>query len=317
MRQKIVANKKVAVIGAGNVGAEIANQIISKDLADVILLDKMGDMARGKALDILQSAPLKNSGANIVGTDSYEEIENSDLVIITAGLPRKPGMSREELVEVNGNIISQITENVKKYAPNSIILVVTNPLDVMTFVAYKVSGFESNRVFGMAGVLDTARYKAFIGMELGVCSKDVNAMVLGGHGDDMVPLVDSTTVSGIPLRSLLSKDKIEEIVTRTRKGGGEIVGLLKTGSAYYAPAYSSVVMAEAILKDQKAVIPASVLLQGQYNINDIYIGAPAIIGANGIEKVIELELSDNDLSQLQQSAGVVRKTIEKFSKVTV
>ncbi len=306
--------KKVAVIGAGNVGSEVANQLVSKELADVVLIDKLGDFAGGKALDILTSASLKNSSSNIVGGDDYSLIENSDIVIITAGLARKPGMSREELVEANGNIIAEIVKNVKKLCPDAIIIMVTNPLDVMTYLAYKISGFKPEKVIGMAGVLDTARFKAFIAEELGVFAKDINAMVLGGHGDEMVPLIETTTVSGIPLKQLADDKTIERLVERTRKGGAEIVGLLKTGSAYYAPAISAVETAEAILKDRKSILPASVFVDGQYGAKNIYLGVPAILGANGVEKVIEFDISQQERELLQNSAQAVKNTIEKLEE---
>jgi len=307
--------KKITVIGAGNVGAEAANQIVSKELANVVLLDKYGDIAKGKALDILTSASLKNSSSSIIGTDDYSFTENSDIVIITAGIPRKPGMSREELVETNGNIIADITKNIKKYSPDTIIIMVTNPLDVMTYLAYKVSGFKAEKVVGMAGVLDTVRFKTFIAEELGVMAKDVNAMTLGGHGDEMVPLVDFATVSGIPLKQLIEPDVLEKIIERTQKGGAEIVKLLKTGSAYYAPAVSAVEMAEAIIKGRKSVLPAAAFLSGQYGIDNIHLGVPVVLGASGVEKIIEFDLGQKDLKKLQNSAAVVKETVNKLEKV--
>lgn len=307
--------KKVTVVGAGNVGAETANQIVCKEIANVILIDKYADIAKGKALDILTSASLKNSSSNIIGGDDYSLITDSDIVIITAGLPRKPGMTREELVEANGNIISEIVEKVKTFAPNAVIIMVTNPLDVMTYLAYRVSGFKPEKVIGMAGVLDTARFKTFVAQELGVTARDVNAMVLGGHGDEMVPLVECTTVAGIPLTQLTDEATIEKIVERTRKGGIEIVNLLKTGSAFYAPAVSAVEMAESIVKDKKSIMPASVYLKGEYGINDMYVGVPAVLGAGGAEKVMEFGLNSNDAEKLKASANVVRQTIEKLECV--
>ncbi len=307
--------KKISVIGAGNVGAEIANQLVCREISNVILIDKYGDIAKGKALDILTSASLKNSSSNIIGSDDYNLITDSDLVIITAGLARKPGMSREELVEANGNIISEIVTNIKNLSPNAIILMVTNPLDVMTHLAYKVSGFKPEKVLGMAGVLDTARFKTFVAEELGVTASDVNAMVLGGHGDEMVPLVNCTTVAGIPIKQLADDETIERIVERTRKGGAEIVNLLKTGSAYYAPAISAVEMAEAIIKNKKSIMPASVYLRGEYGINDMYVGVPAILGSDGAEKIIEFELGEDDREKLMDSAKLVKETIEKFECV--
>lgn len=307
--------KKIAVIGAGNVGAEAANQIVCRELGNVILIDKYGDTAKGKALDILTSASLKNSSSNIIGSDDYSLITDSDIVIVTAGLPRKPGMTREELVEANGKIISEISKNIKTYAPHSIIIMVTNPLDVMTHLAQRVSGFNPPKVIGMAGVLDTARFKTFIAEELGVTARDINAMVLGGHGDEMVPLIDCTTVAGITLSQLADKETIEKIVERTRKGGAEIVNLLKTGSAYYAPAISAVEMAEAIIKDKKSIMPVSTYLKGEYGINDIYVGVPAVLGANGAERIVEFRLGSADSEKLKASANLVKETIEKLECV--
>jgi len=307
--------KKVSVIGAGNVGAEVANQLVCRELANVVLIDKLSDFAKGKALDILTSASLKNSNSNIVGGDDYNLIKNSDIVIITAGMPRKPGMSREELVEANGRIIADIVKNIKHNCPDAIIITVTNPLDVMTFLALKLTGFKQEKVIGMAGVLDTARFKTFIAEELGVTAKDVNAMVLGGHGDEMVPLIDTATVSGIPLRELADNETIEKLVERTRKGGAEVVGLLKSGSAYYAPAVSAVEMAEAIIKDRKSIVPASAYLTGQYGINDIYLGVPIILGANGLEKIIEYNIGEKEREMLQNSARVMKDTIDKLEQV--
>ena len=306
--------KKVTVIGAGNVGAEIANQIICRELADIVLIDKLGDFAKGKALDILTSASLKNSSSNIIGTDNYNLTKNSDIVIITAGFPRKPGMSREELVEANGNIITEIVNNIKLLSPNSIIIMVTNPLDVMTYLAYKLSGFKPEKVIGMAGVLDTVRFKTFIAEELGITANNINAMVLGGHGDEMVPVIDSATVSGIPLKQMASPEIIEKIIERTQKGGAEIVSLLKTGSAYYAPAASAVEMAEAIIKNKKSVMPAAALLNGEYGIKDIFIGVPVVLGENGAETVIEFNLSEKYLKKLHNSANIVRQTINELEK---
>ncbi len=309
-----MSSKKVTVIGAGNVGAETANQIICRDLADVVLIDKLGDCAKGKAIDILTSASLKNSSSKIIGSDNYSLTKNSDIVIITAGFPRKPGMSREELVEANGNIIAEIVNNIKLLSPNSIIIMVTNPLDIMTYLAYKISGFKPEKVIGMAGVLDTARFKTFIAEELGVAANNINAMVLGGHGDEMVPVIDSATVSGIPLKQMASPEIIKKIIERTRKGGAEIVSLLKTGSAYYAPAASAVEMTEAIIKNKKSIMPAAALLNGEYGIQDIYMGVPVILGEGGAEKVIEFNLSEKDLEKLLNSANIVRQTINKLEE---
>lgn len=307
--------KKISVIGAGNVGAETANLLVSRELGDVVLIDKLGDMAKGKALDILTSASLKGSASRIVGSDDYSLIVGSDVVVITAGLARKPGMSREDLVGMNGNIIAEITKNVVKYAPNAVIIMVTNPLDVMTALAQKVSGFAPERVIGMAGVLDTARFKTFIAEELKVASSDVTAMVLGGHGDDMLPLTDCATVSGVPLKQLMDEKTLSQIVERTKNGGAEIVSLLKTGSAYYAPAASAVEMVEAVVKDRKSIMPVSVLLNGEFGITDIYLGVPAVVGSGGAERIIEFRLSEDELEKLQASANVVKDTINKLENL--
>lgn len=303
---------KVAVIGAGFVGATAAQRIAEKELADVVLVDIVEGIPQGKGLDMMQSGPVEGFDSKIIGTNDYKDIEGAKAVIITAGLPRKPGMSREQLVEINAKIITEVVENVKKYAPDSIIIMVTNPLDIMTYVAWKVSGFEPNRVFGMAGVLDTARYRTFLSMELGVSIEDIQAMVLGGHGDEMVPLTDYTTVSGIPVKKLIDHDKLDQIVLRARKGGGEIVNLLKTGSAYYAPSASAVQMLESVLKDKKRLLPAAALLNGQYGIDDAYVGVPVIIGSKGIERVIELDLNESDLNQLKGSAEIIKENIAKL-----
>jgi malate dehydrogenase len=310
-----MGRKKITVIGAGNVGAETANMLVSRELGDVVLIDMLGDMAKGKALDILTSAALKGSASRIVGSDDYSLIANSDVVVITAGLARKPGMTREDLVGMNGKIIADITKNVAKYAPDAIIIMVTNPLDVMTALALKVSGFAPEKVFGMAGVLDTARFKTFIAEELNVAPQDITAMVLGGHGDDMLPLIDNATVSGVPLRQLMDEETLARLVERTKNGGAEIVSLLKTGSAYYAPAVSAVEMVEAVIKDKKSIMPVSALLTGEYGIKDIYLGVPAVIGAGGMEKVIEFQLSQSDLEKLQASAKVVKETIDKLENL--
>lgn len=303
---------KVAVIGAGFVGATAAQRIAEKELADVVLVDIVDGIPQGKALDMLEAGPVEGFDSRVIGTNDYRDIMGAKAVIVTAGIPRKPGMSREDLVNTNTKIISDVCKNIKEYAPDSTVIMVTNPLDIMTYVAYRVTGFSPNRVFGMAGVLDTARYRTFISIELGVSVEDIQAMVLGGHGDEMVPLVDFTTVSGIPLRKLMDKETIDQIVMRTRKGGGEIVNLLKTGSAYYAPSASAVQMLEAVLKDKKRLLPAAALLNGEYGIEDAYVGVPVIIGANGIEKVIELDIPDADLTQLTTSANIIKENIAKL-----
>ncbi len=303
-------HNKVAVIGSGFVGSTVAQRIVEKELADVVLVDIVEGVPQGKGLDMLQSGPVEGFSSYIKGTNDFSEIAGSSIVVVTAGLARKPGMTREDLVQTNAKIISGVAENIKQYAPEAMIIMVTNPLDVMTYTAFKISGFAANKVFGMAGVLDTARYRTFLALELGVCVNDIQAMVLGGHGDEMVPLVDYTTVSGIPVRNLLDEAKIQEIVLRTRKGGGEIVGLLKTGSAYYAPSAAAVQMVEAVLKDQKRLLPVAALLTGQYGIHDAYVGVPAVIGANGVERIIELPLNSDDKNQLVASSEIIKENIK-------
>lgn len=303
---------KVSVFGAGNVGAETARRIAEKNLADVILVDIVDGLPQGKALDILQSGPVEGFDRKIKGTNEPAEIEGSDIVVVTAGIARKPGMSRDDLQAVNAGIVRGITENIKKFAPGSIILMVTNPLDVMTYLSWKVSGFEKRKVFGMAGELDTARMITFISMETGVPASKITAMVLGGHGDLMIPLISQTKAGGKPLDALLPKLKIDEIIKRTANGGAEIVSLLKSGSAYYAPSASAVKMVEAVIRNSGAVIPSSVILDGEYGLKDVCIGVPAKIGKNGVEKVVELKLPDEDRLMLARSANSVRESIAKL-----
>ena len=299
---------KITVVGAGNVGATCAHWAAARDLADVVLVDVVEGMPQGKALDLMQARPVFGFNVDVVGTNDYEATKGSKVVIITAGIPRKPGMSREDLINTNKNIMATVTKEVVAKSPNTFIIVVANPLDAMCYVAHKVSGFPRKRVMGMAGILDTARYRCFIAMELKVAVDEVQAMVLGGHGDDMVPVVSATNVSGVPLTSLLSKNRIAALVERTRKGGGEIVSLLKTGSAYYAPAAAAVQMAEAILKDQKRLVPVSAYLDGEYGLKDLFFGVPVILGAGGVEKIISLKLSKEEEAMLQKSAAAVAKT---------
>ena len=303
---------KVSVFGAGNVGAETARRIIEKKLADVVLVDIVPGIPQVNALDKLQSGPVEGFDCKIKGTNDPADIEGSDVVVVTAGIARKPGMSRDDLQAVNANVVRGITENIRKFAPNSIIIMVTNPLDVMTYLAWKVSGFEKRKVFGMAGELDTARMIAFISMETGVAPSKIIAMVLGGHGDLMVPLASQTSVNGKPLSDLLSREKIEAIIKRTANGGAEIVNLLKTGSSYYAPSASAVKMVEAVIKNTRTVIPSAVILDGEYGLKDVCIGVPAKIGKNGIEKVVELKLPDEDQLMLERSANSVRENIAKL-----
>ncbi|HTM19264.1 MAG TPA: malate dehydrogenase [Kofleriaceae bacterium] len=300
---------KVTVVGAGNVGATTAHWIVSKELADVVLVDIVEGMPQGKALDLYQSTPVEDSDCRVIGSNSYDETANSDVVVITSGVPRKPGMSRDDLLDTNKKIVGAVCEQVRKSSPNAVVIMVANPLDAMSHVAHHVLGFPRQRVLGMAGVLDTARYKTFIAMELGVSVEDVHGMVLGGHGDTMVPLPNHTSVGGIPLRELMSAERIGAIVDRTAKGGAEIVGLLKTGSAYYAPASGTVAMVESILKDKKRVLPCAVLTAGEYGYKDLFVGLPCVLGAGGVDKVIELKLDDNEKKKLDHSAGAVRELV--------
>lgn len=310
-----MGSKKVTVVGAGHVGATAAQRIVEKQLVDVCLLDIVDGLAQGKALDMMQSAATEGFDTQIVGTTNYEDTANSDVVVITAGIARKPGMSRDDLLATNAKIVGGIVEQIVKYSPNTIIVTVTNPLDVMTQLAWERSGFDSKRVVGMAGVLDSSRYACFIAEALNCSIKDVRAMVLGGHGDSMVPVPQYSTVNGIPITQLLPADKIEEINVRTQNGGAEIVKYLKTGSAYYAPSASAVAMVEAILLDSKRVLPTCALLTGQYGISDIYCGVPVALGENGVERIIELELNDAEKESLQKSANDVKALVEKCAEL--
>ncbi|MED0658912.1 malate dehydrogenase [Bacillus smithii] len=303
--------KKISVIGGGFTGATTAFLLAQKELGDVVLVDipNMENPTKGKALDMLEASPVQGFDANITGTSNYEETKDSDVVVITAGIARKPGMSRDDLVQTNQKIIKAVTKEVVKYSPNCYIIVLTNPVDAMTYTVFKESGFPKNRVIGQSGVLDTARFRTFVAQELNVSVKDVTGFVLGGHGDDMVPLVRYSYAGGIPLETLIPKDRLDAIVERTRKGGGEIVNLLGNGSAYYAPAASLVEMVEAIVKDQRRILPAIAYLEGEYGFEGIYLGVPTILGANGIEKVIELELTEEEKAALAKSADSVRNVM--------
>lgn len=309
-----MARKKVTIVGAGNVGASCAQWIASKELADVVLVDVIEGAAKGKALDLLEAGPVMNFDINIIGSGGYEETAGSDVVVITAGVPRKKDPvtgqfpSRDDLVKTNQKIVGDVTRQVAQHSPDAVLVIVSNPLDAMCHVALNESGFPSERVIGQAGALDTARYKTFIAQELGVSVRDVHAIVLGGHGDEMVPLPRHTSIAGIPIRELMAEDKLQAIIARTRKGGGEIVGLLGY-SGYYAPSAGTVEMVEAILKDQKRVIPSAVLLNGEYGYNGLYIGVPAVLGAAGIEKVIEMELNDEEKAMLDISANAVKSVV--------
>lgn len=307
-----MSKKKVTVVGAGFVGATAAQRLVERQLADVVLIDIVEGLPQGKALDMMQSAAVEGFDTQIIGTNNYEDTANSDVVIITAGIARKPGMSRDDLLNTNSQIVGGVTEQIAKYSPNAIIIVVSNPLDVMTQLAWRKSGFPANRVIGMAGVLDSARYACFIAEALECSIKDVRAMVLGGHGDTMVPVPQYSTVNGIPITELLPKDKIDAINTRTKNGGAEIVSLLKTGSAYYAPSSSAVAMAEAVLLDSNRILPCCALLSGEYGVTDLYCGVPVALGKNGVNKIIQLDLSADELSALQNSVAAVRELAGKL-----
>ncbi|MEH7885399.1 malate dehydrogenase [Bacillus sp. JJ1609] len=304
--------KKIAVIGAGFTGATAALMLAQKELGDVIIVDipSQSNPTKGKALDMLEASPVQGFSVNITGTSSYEDIAGADLVLITAGLPRKPGMSRDDLVATNEKIMIDVSQNIKKYAPDSVIIVLSNPVDAMTYVCQKTTGFPKNRVIGQSGVLDTARFNTFVAQELNVSVEDISGFVLGGHGDDMVPLVRYSYAGGIPLEKILPAERIEAIVERTRKGGGEIVNLLGQGSAYYAPAASMVQMAEAILKDKKRILPSIAYLEGEYGYQGLYLGVPTILGGEGIESIIEIPLTEEEKSALDRSAHSVKNVME-------
>jgi malate dehydrogenase len=304
---------KITVVGAGNVGATAAQRIVDKELAnEVVLVDIVEGLPQGKGLDMYESAPIEGTDTRVVGTNSYDATAGSQIVVITAGLARKPGMTREQLQETNAGIVKAVTEGVVAKSPQAILIVVSNPLDVMTYVAYKVSGFERHRVVGMAGILDTARYRSFIAMELGVSVEDIQALVLGGHGDSMVPLVRYTTIAGVPISEFLDQATIDKLVKRTRDGGIEIVNFLKTGSAYYAPSAAAVEMVEAIVKDKKRILPCAAYLQGEYGLRDTYVGVPVKLGRKGIEKIVEVPLTADEKAALTKSADEVKSNIAKL-----
>jgi malate dehydrogenase len=301
---------KVSVIGAGNVGATTAQRVQQLGYTDVVLVDVVEDLPQGKALDMLESGPVTGSDANIIGSNGYAETAGSDVVVITAGIARRPGMSRDDLLLTNMTITSSVTEQVVKYSPNCTIIAVTNPLDAMVQNVFETSGFPRNRVFGMAGVLDTARYRTFIAQELDVSVEDVQALVLGGHGDDMVPLVRYTTVGGIPISELMAEEKVDQLVERTRQGGGEIVALLKAGSAYYAPSAAITQMVEAVLLDKKRILPGCAYLEGEYGINGLCVGVPVKLGAGGMEQIIQISLTPDEKAALAQSAASVQELVD-------
>lgn len=302
---------KITVVGAGNVGATTAQRLAEKELAHhVVMVDVAEGIPQGKGLDQWESAPIEGFDSRVIGTNGYDETAGSDIVVITAGIARKPGMSRDDLLNTNAGIVKQVAEQVKATSPNAIIIVVSNPLDVMCYVALKVTGFPRERVLGMAGVLDTARYRSFLAEAADVSVRDIQAMVLGGHGDTMVPLISYTSVSGIPITQLIPKDKLDAIVTRTRNGGAEIVKHLKTGSAYYAPSAAAVQMCEAIVRDQKRILPCAAWLTGEYGMHDLFLGVPCKLGRAGLEKIYEVELTDEERSALQKSADAVREPMQ-------
>jgi malate dehydrogenase len=307
-----IRRNKITVVGAGFTGATTALMLAQKELGDVVLLDipQLENPTKGKALDMLEASPVQGFDSNIIGTSNYEDAAGSDIVIITAGIARKPGMSRDDLVNTNAGIVKSVCENVKQYAPDSIVIILSNPVDAMTYVAFQALGFPKNRVIGQSGVLDTARYCTFIAQELNVSVEDVRGVVIGGHGDDMVPLVRYTYAGGVPIEKLISADRIEAIVQRTRTGGGEIVNLLGNGSAYYAPAASLVQMTEAILKDKKRIIPTIALLEGEYGYDNLFMGVLTVLGANGIEKILDIELTSDEKTALDKTANSVRNVIK-------
>jgi malate dehydrogenase len=301
---------RITVVGAGHVGATTAQRLAEKELArEIVLVDILEGIPQGKGLDQWQSGPVEGFDSRVVGANDYDLAKGSDIVIVTAGVPRKPGMSRDDLVKTNADIVKAVSQEIKRVAPAAHVIVVSNPLDVMCYVAREVTGFPRERVLGMAGILDTARYRTFLSDAIGVSVEDIQAMVLGGHGDSMVPLISYTTVSGIPITQFISGDALDAIVQRTRKGGGEIVAHLKTGSAYYAPSAGAVQMAEAIVKDKKRLLPCSAWLDGEFGLKDVYLGVPCMLGAGGMEKVVEIELSDDEQAALEKSAEAVRSTM--------
>src|SRR5678810_146483 len=304
------ARNKITVVGAGNVGATAAHWLAAKELGDVVLVDIVEGVPQGKALDLAQAAPIEGFDVRLVGANTYDDSSNSDVVIITAGLPRKPGMSRDDLLKTNADIVSKVVDEVVRRSPNSILIVVSNPLDAMCQVALRRSGFPKHRVIGMAGVLDSARMRCFLAEALNVSVENVTAFVLGGHGDTMVPLPRYSTCAGIPVTELLPKEQLDAIITRTANGGAEIVGLLKTGSAYYAPSLGAVEMTEAIIKDKKKILPCAVFLEGEYGINNLFVGVPVKLGKNGVEQIIEISLTNDERAALQKSAAAVQELVD-------
>ena len=301
---------KITIIGAGFVGSTAAHWIAVKELGDIVLLDVIEGIPQGKGLDLLEAGPIEGFDLRITGTNDYADTANSDAIIVTSGAPRKAGMSREDLIKINANITRDCISKAAPLSPNAVIVMVSNPLDTMAYLAKQVSGFPKGRIVGQAGVLDSARYRTFIAMEAGVSVEDVQAMLMGGHGDEMVPLPRFTTIGGIPVTEFIAQDRLDAIVDRARKGGGEIVSLLKTGSAYYAPGAAAVQMVEAVLRDKKRVLPCACYLEGQYGLNDLYFGVPCVLGGGGVEKIIELPLNEAEMAQVQKSAAGVRSSLE-------
>ncbi|HBZ00853.1 MAG TPA: malate dehydrogenase [candidate division Zixibacteria bacterium] len=304
--------KKVAIIGAGHVGESTAMYLAEKNICDIVLVDIIEDMPKGKALDLAQAGPIRNYDVSILGSNNFADIKGCDLVVVTSGVARKPGMTREDLSKTNAAIIENVSNEIKKNSPNAMVLMVANPLDIMTYHCWKKLGVDSKLIFGQAGVLDSVRFRTFVGWELGVSAKDVQAMVLGGHGDTMVPLPRYTTVGGVPITELIAPDRIKAISDRTRNGGGEIVKLLKSGSAYYAPAAATVDMVDAVINDHKRIMPCSAYLTGQYGINGLYIGVPVVLGGGGIEKIIELKLDKDELAAIQASAKTYKDMLSEI-----
>lgn len=308
-----MSRRKIALIGAGNIGGTLAYLSVVKELGDVVLFDVVEGLPQGKALDLLQSAPVLDSSLRITGTNDYKDIKGADVCIVTAGIARKPGMSRDDLLNTNSKIMKSVAQGIKEFARDSLVIVISNPLDAMVTLCQRETGIPANKVLGMAGVLDSARYRAFLAEEIGVSAASINAMVLGGHGDDMVPIRSHTTVNGIPVTQFIKAERLLEIENRVRKAGGEVVSLLKTGSAFYSPATSAILMAESYLNDQKKVLPCAAKLGGEYGYEGIYIGVPSVIGAGGVEKIIELELSDSEKQALNVSATKVQELIKQIS----
>ncbi len=307
--------KKITVVGAGNVGATTAQRLVEKEIGDVVLVDIVQDMPQGKSLDILESGPVYGYDSKIIGTNGYEETKDSDIVVVTSGVARKPGMSRDDLLKINAGIVKGVVENIVKNSPNTMLIIVSNPLDAMTYIAHKVSRFPKQRIMGMAGVLDAARFRTFLATELNVSVENIHAFVLGGHGDTMVPSTRYTTVAGVPVEELIPRERLNAIVKRTRDGGAEIVNLLKTGSAFYAPSAAVVEMVEAIVKDKKKILPCAALCEGEYNIHGLFVGVPVKLGANGIEQIFDIKLNEEESAALKRSADAVKVLCEQVDRL--